>query len=294
MDGSSKDLIYEFGPFRADAHGRQLLRGRLPIRVSAKAFDVLLILLGSAGETVSREQLIDTIWNDAVVEDNNLTQAISGLRKALGERDREHSFIATVPGRGYCFVGNVRETPRAAIGSAQRRLGLFGIDGARMRGSALAAIYVAVVCIPVVLSVIGVGTGHPQSLAVLQFRSNSGDEFIGTGISDTLRARLGSVDDLVVRPRTPMTESGDVIATGRHLDVDAVVTGSVQRVEGRVRVTVEVVDVSNGRLVWGETFDDELADVFMLQDSIADRVASALRMKLRAAIRHVSFETSTV
>jgi len=120
------------------------------------------------------------------------------------------------------------------------------------------------------------GHGRPQSLAVLNFRTTvSGDEFIGLGISETLRARLGSVEDLVVRPASSNT---DALDAGRRLQVDTVVTGSVQRDRDRIRVVVEMVDVSDGRVIWGKTFDDTESNIFHLQDAVAGEVATALKV----------------
>ena len=96
--------IYEFGKFRLDPAHRRLERaGGEPVTLTAKPFNVLLHLVEHAGEPVSRKALIEAVWPDTVVEDNNLTQAISALRGALGK-----DYIATLPGRGYQFVGDVR------------------------------------------------------------------------------------------------------------------------------------------------------------------------------------------
>ena len=115
---------------------------------------------------------------------------------------------------------------------------------------------------------------QPQSLAVLNFRAaDSGDEFIGIGISDTLRARLGSVEDLIVRPAAA---DSDAIDAGRRLHADTVVRGSIFRDRGRIRVVVEMVDVVDGRIIWGKTFDETASNVFALQDTIAGEVAFAV------------------
>ena len=110
----------------------------------------------------------------------------------------------------------------------------------------------------------------------MNFRASGvGVESIELGISETLRARLGSVEDLVVRPAPADT---DALAAGRRLNVDTVVTGSVQRDRDRVRVVVEMVDVANGRIIWGKTFDESVSNVFTLQDAIAGEVATALHV----------------
>src|SRR6266446_1968578 len=101
--------IYEFGPFRVDALRRLLLREGNQVPLSAKAFEILLVLLEEKGRLVDKDELMRRVWPDAVVEENNLTVNISALRKSLGERPREHRYLVTVSGRGYQFVADVRQ-----------------------------------------------------------------------------------------------------------------------------------------------------------------------------------------
>jgi DNA-binding winged helix-turn-helix (wHTH) protein len=101
--------IYGFGGFRLHAWNRLLLgRDDKPISLSPKAYDTLAYLLEHAGAVVEKDELLRAIWPNTTVEENNLTQNISLLRRALGEGRGEHRYIATVPGRGYQFVADVR------------------------------------------------------------------------------------------------------------------------------------------------------------------------------------------
>ena len=99
---------YEFGPFRLDVPRRLLLRAGEPVTVTARTLDTLLALLERPGEVVEKETLMATVWGDIAVEEGNLTQQISLLRKALGGQAADHTYIATVPRRGYRFLGPVR------------------------------------------------------------------------------------------------------------------------------------------------------------------------------------------
>ena len=102
------DAIYEFGDYRLDARRRMLShRTEGPIAVTGRVFDTLLHLVENHGRLVGKRQLLDSVWGNVVVEENNLTQAISALRQILGERPDEHRFIVTVPGRGYQFIAPV-------------------------------------------------------------------------------------------------------------------------------------------------------------------------------------------
>jgi TolB-like protein/DNA-binding winged helix-turn-helix (wHTH) protein len=100
--------IYEFGPFRVDALRRVLLRETNEVRLPAKSFEILLVLLEEKGRLVDKDELMRRVWPDAVVEENNLTVNMSALRKSLGESPRDHRYLVTVPGRGYQFVADVR------------------------------------------------------------------------------------------------------------------------------------------------------------------------------------------
>ena len=105
------DVVYEFGPFRVNPINRLLQRDGQVVPLKPKVFDTLLALVETRGELISKDQLIQTVWPDSVVEENNLTQNISALRRVLGEQAEDHRFIVTVPGYGYRFVAPVTELP---------------------------------------------------------------------------------------------------------------------------------------------------------------------------------------
>lgn len=107
--------IRQFGMYRLDVEGRRLERADGDVvALGAKAFDALVFLVDHAGEPVSRKALIDAVWPDTVVEENNLTQAISALRRALGD-----GYVATLPGRGYQFIAEVARAPNGAAADRQ-------------------------------------------------------------------------------------------------------------------------------------------------------------------------------
>src|SRR5580698_7013184 len=103
--------LLEFGPFRIDLEQRILLRDRQPVPLSPKAFDLLLVLTQHGGQMVLKDDLMKTLWPDTFVEESNLGQHVFQLRKALGERPQDHTYIVTVPGRGYRFAQTVRAIP---------------------------------------------------------------------------------------------------------------------------------------------------------------------------------------
>lgn len=101
--------IYAFNQFQIDKQKRLLLRDGQPVQLTSKAFDLLLALIESGGREITKDELMETVWANQIVEDANLTVTMSHVRKALGERANEHRFIVTIPGRGYRFVGEMRE-----------------------------------------------------------------------------------------------------------------------------------------------------------------------------------------
>jgi DNA-binding winged helix-turn-helix (wHTH) protein/tetratricopeptide (TPR) repeat protein len=98
------DEIFQFGEFRVDPQDRTLRRNDAQVGLNRRAFDVLLYLVRNPGRVITKDELLKHVWPDAFVDENNLTQSISVLRRALDERPGAHSYIATLPGRGYQFI----------------------------------------------------------------------------------------------------------------------------------------------------------------------------------------------
>ena len=102
------NYFYEFGPFRLDPGRRLLLRDGEPLPLRPKAFATLLVLVQNSGRMLNKDELMQAVWGDTIVEEGGLTRNISVLRKTLGESPDHHRYIVTAPGRGYCFVATVR------------------------------------------------------------------------------------------------------------------------------------------------------------------------------------------
>jgi len=105
-------LLYEFDDFRIDPVRRDVHRLDDLIHLPPKVFDTLLTLVRHHGSVVEKNALIEAVWPDTNVEENNLTQNISAIRKALGDDRERNRYVVTIPGRGYSFVADVRELPR--------------------------------------------------------------------------------------------------------------------------------------------------------------------------------------
>ncbi len=252
--------LYEFSDFRLDALKRVLLREEVPVPLPPKVFDLLLILVESNNQELRKSDLMDRLWPDSYVEESNLTQSIFLLRRALGQRHGENRFIVTIPGRGYRFVEEVR------------RIGAEKPDS----DSSEVLNHQPTETLPT-----------PKSIAVLPFRllgTATEEIYLGLGMADALINRLSHLKQIVVRPTSAIvnyTDPGlDPLVTGRELGVDSLLTGQIQRVSEGIRVTVQLVRIRDGSVVWAEKFDEHFTGIFAVQDSISEQVAAALALKL--------------
>src|SRR6267142_3550174 len=117
--GQEDSHFYEFGRFRLDAAERVLLRDSEFVTLTPKVFDILLALVERGGHIVEKDDLMKRVWPDTFVEEGNLTQNVSLLRKALGENPGSPQFIETVARRGYRFVAEVTAGVDGALALSQ-------------------------------------------------------------------------------------------------------------------------------------------------------------------------------
>ena len=104
---------YEFGPFRLNTNKKLLWRDDEPVALAPKVLDTLLVLIELRARVVTKDELLERVWGRTVVEEGGLARNISLLRKAIGEKPDQHTYIVTVPGKGYRFVADVREAAGA-------------------------------------------------------------------------------------------------------------------------------------------------------------------------------------
>jgi len=286
--------FYAFGEFRIDTRKRLLLRNGQAIALTPKAFDTLLYLVKNRGLVIGKDDLMAAVWPDTVVEENNLNQNISTLRRTLGESRGENRYIATVPGTGYRFVADVLAESAEADVPAQKEPAAPPPESGRRQWlfPALAGLLIVVV-IAGLAWWIASRRSHPvsstgvHSLAVLPFQPlvpADHDEVLEMGMADTLITKLSNLNDVTVRPmaliRRFTDPSQDPAAVGRDLRVDAVLDGSIQKDSGRVRITVRLVRTSDGKQLWSSRYDERAGDIFVVQDSISERVANEVAGKL--------------
>lgn len=291
---NAQPSIYRFGDFTLDGGKRLLLKGDGDAaQLTPKVFDLLLYLVSHAGKTIDKDELMSKIWTDTVVEENNLSQNISILRKILGEKRGEHKFIATVPGTGYKFVADVRMVIResAAFSADVPQPDKQATAGSRRPGTILAGLLI-LVCIGFTASYYFWRRADRseialRTIAVLPFKpigAEERDEALETGMADTLISRLGNIGEIQVRPLSSVRRFGgpeqDALEAGRALGVDSVLDGSIQHSGEKIRVNVRLIKVNDGSSLWNASYDEPFTDIFAVQDLIAGKVAESLKIHL--------------
>src|ERR1051325_11585576 len=231
-----KQHFYEFGPFRLEPLKRRLLRDGESIRLTPKAFDLLLALVEQSGKTVEKDELLERVWPGTAVEENNLNQNITALRKSLGDSRQESQYIATISGVGYRFVAEVKKVdvdpvPAQTIKKAENQTPLRG----RLFRYALLVI-VPLILVALVYAFYTRGKAPPlaiSSIMVLPLENLSGDpaqEYFADGMTDALIGDLAKIGGLQVISRTSsMHYKGtkkSLPEIARELNVDAVVEGT--------------------------------------------------------------------
>jgi TolB-like protein/Tfp pilus assembly protein PilF len=235
--------FYEFEDFRLEVSKRLLFRQGQRVRLTPKVFDTLLVLVQRKGEVISKDELMRQVWPDTVVEENNLNQNISTLRRVLGENRGENRYIATVPGQGYRFVPAV------------------GISGLAQLATE-----------PVTVAV----------LPFANLSSDPDSEFFADGITEEIINALVQIRSLRVVARTSAFsfkgKQVDLRSVGATLNAGTLLEGSVRRSGDRVRIVAQLINAADGYHVWSERYDRELQDIFQVQDEIARTIADRLKV----------------
>lgn len=253
MINDSARNFYEFDSFQVDVRRRLLLHEGRPVRVTPKAFDILLGLVQSGGRVIGKDELMTTIWPNCFVEEGNLAQNIFLLRRVLGERKNEHKYIITIPGVGYRFAPDVRAS---AVSPAIRKV----VTGGDQK----------ITCIAV--------------LPLKPLSQNELDPSFGIGIADALIAKLCNQKFVKVMPTATMLRlvepTQNPYLAGNGMEIDALLDGLYQRDGEHLRVSVQLVRAAEGTMLWAGKFDAEFTNIFALQDSLSEQIAKALVEKL--------------
>lgn len=288
---------YEFGPFRLDPLKRRLIRDGEPVRLTPKALDLLLVLVEASGRTVEKDELLEKVWAGTIVEENNLNQNITALRKSLGDSRQDSQYIATIPGVGYRFVAEVQiidgeasqrrkdakedvvpRKPFAPLGENLRRYGIVILVPLVVVGALAYALYKRERR-PAITSI--------MVLPLENLSENPEQEYFADGITDALIGDLARIGGLHVISRTSsMHYKGtkkSLPEIAREINVDAVVEGTVQRSGDRVMIRAQLIHAASDRHLWVQDYVREMRDVLDLQSEIAQAIAREVQIKMTPA-----------
>jgi TolB-like protein len=264
-----KHVRFCFAEHVLDVDLRELTRGGEGIAVEPQVFDLLIYLVENRERVVSKDDLIESIWDGRIVSESTLTSRINAARKAVGDSGKDQAVIRTIPRKGFRFVGDV-QVHQDGAGVATS-----GASTPEQSGEALHRQLPAL---------------DRTAIAVLPFVNISGEpeqEYFSEGISEDIITALSKLRWFYVIARnSSFIYRGKSVhhrQIGEELGVGYVVEGSVRKDGDQVRITAQLVDVVTGSHLWAERYDRGLADVFAVQDEITQAVVAAIEPQLYAA-----------
>jgi len=240
--------IFEFADFRVEAQTRRLLHKGDPVPLTPKVFDTLLYLIENRGKVVEKDDLMRAVWPDTVVEENNLNQNISTLRRVLGESRGENRFIATIPGKGYRFIAPVGLAP-AALGAIPTRVTLAALPFENL-------------------------SADPER------------EYLADGLTEETIATLGQIDPhhLSVIGRTSVMSykrtTKSLAEIGHELDAAYLIESSIRAEGGHLRITSKLIRVSDQVQIWSASYDSEPSSMLAFQRELSAAIAEQVHLHL--------------
>jgi TolB-like protein/Flp pilus assembly protein TadD len=265
---------------------------------------VLVCLVQHAGEPVSKEELMKTVWPDTFVTDDVLTRSVSELRRVFEDDAKDSHVIQTIPKRGYRLLAAILPVNSAPVPEVQAppvAVSDRAVNVASHRKvwiGALAFLSIAVLLSGLVIE-FNVGGLRDQlwgtkihSLAVLPLANLSGDqaqEYFAEGMTDALITDLAQIGSLKVVSRTSTMRykksSKSLPEIARELNVDGIVEGTVQRFGDRVRTTAQLIHGPTDKHLWANSYERDLRDVLTVEGEVAQAIAAEIRASLTSQER---------
>jgi TolB-like protein/cytochrome c-type biogenesis protein CcmH/NrfG len=275
-------LGFRFAGYEIDLGRQELRRRGEVVPVEPQVFDLLVHLVRNRDRIVSKDDLIDAIWQGRIVSEATLSSRLSAARRAIGDNGDDQNFIRTIHKRGFRFVGRIEDD---AVPTAT----LAGDDGpAREIAPAKDVEPIARDAEAATTSVLVLP--DKPSIAVLPFQNMSGDpeqDYFADGLTEDIITGLSRQRWFFVIARNSTFaykgEAIDVRKVASQLGVRYVLEGSVRKAAGRVRVTGQLIDAAHGIHLWADKYDRELANIFDLQDDITNSVIGSVGPQILAA-----------
>jgi transcriptional activator of cad operon len=293
----------------------QISRDGQTSRVEIRTMRLLLCLAEHAGEVVSIDELLNEVWSDVSVAPDSVYQAVTSLRRLLGDDAKQPTYIETVPRLGYRMVAKVSpwaDHATALTGSTQPPDNDHSNAGTKRKAPPVRAIGTLVawsaggaLCLVLVFAflhgklpfshaVSSAAAPYPQkSVAVLPFldlTEGMRNEEFADGMTEELIDKFSKIPGLRVPSATSSFffkgKQVTIADIAKALGVIYVLDGSVRKSGARVRVAARLVRAENGYVMWSETYDRPFDDIVMVQDDIAGEVTKALRASIEAGPEH--------
>lgn len=284
---------FRMGTWLVQPDLNRLSDGDRVVTLEPRVMGVLVCLARRSGKIVSADKLLDTVWHGRALVDNTIYQAVTHLRKALGDDIHNPRYIETIPKKGYRLICPVTPVaadaglPEVAFNSSSRW---------RYRRRTLAIIAgIASIAVAIILIVnpelrgglLSTNDGpSDRSVAVLPFVDMSEDgnqQYLSDGVAEELIHVLSNLPDLRVTARTSSfafrNSNDDIREIGSKLNVATILEGSVRKDGDRIRVTSQLVDTRNGYHLWSQIFDRHSSDLFRIQNEIAVAVAKTFEYR---------------
>jgi TolB-like protein len=258
-------MIYQFGPFELDIATVELRNGDKACCLEPQVFGLLALLVENRERLVSKEEIIEKVWDGRVISDAAVASRVKSVRQALGDTGKSQRYIRTIHGQGYRFVAEARASRGAVARSAEASSSLVEDPSAAMQP----------------------GNASRPSLAVLPFRLiGDGGQYAALAIAlpDELITELSRLRWLFItarassfRLRASDSELSDI---GALLRVRYCLTGTVEVSARNVVVAVELVDTANGGIVWADRFSGRIDEVHAMRENIRSSVLTALEIQI--------------
>lgn len=279
---------WQVTPLRGVLHRAEETR-----RLTPKAMDVLLCLVRHNGEVVTRDTLLEHVWEGRAVSDEPLNKCIAEIRRQLGDDPGDPDYIETIPKRGYRLIADYEAIGADLPDGYAGAKGISGRAGNWLRQAAIMLVLVTGMMFVIrAIENESERPGRPVALAVLPFEMMSADDsqdYFADGMHEELISVLSQNRGLSVRSRTSTLQyrgtTESIPGIGEALDVDVIVEGSVRYENDRVRVTAQLVDAQTDAHLWSANYDETVtvAELFSIQNRIATEIGAALELTLGTA-----------
>ncbi len=248
-------MIYDFGSFAVDTERLELKSSGETVSVQPQVFALIVYLIENRDRVVSKDDIIDNVWDGRIVSDGTLNARINAARRALDDNGEDQAVIKTFARRGFRLVANVRGEER--------------LEDRKPKTA---------------------NHADKPSLAVLPFVNMGGnpdEEFLADGITEDLVTALAKLRGFFVTDRSTTfaykNTSQDARSIASEVGVRYVLQGSVRSVGSRIRISVQLTESESSSQIWSERYDRDLTDIFAIQDEITENLVGCLAPELFAA-----------